>query len=205
MKIQKSPFIYLALLLYICLLSACNKDENTNEVSACGITETDALGPYFVAGTPLLQNINNLNLPGTAMFTTGSVFGGTDNTLPLQKAKIDIWHTDNDGNYHPEGAGNVTDYSAEEIGLRAYVLSDEKGNFSYESIYPGLYDTRARHIHYKITAEGYKTLVTQGYFAGDERLETDAGARAANDCRIIDYTLTDGMYNGKIDFYLEPN
>jgi len=90
MILKKSSFGYVAFLVCFCLLNACNKDENINKVTACGITQTDALGPYFVAGTPLLQNINNLNLPGTPMLTTGSVFGGTDNTLPLKNAKIEI-------------------------------------------------------------------------------------------------------------------
>lgn len=194
------------ILFLLALIQACGNDEPDDLITpeeGCGITQTDALGPYFVTGTPELGNLNNQNFEGTPMKMSGYVYGGETQETPITNAKIEIWHTDNDGLYHPEGAGDVSDYSENEIALRGYVLTDENGYYSFESIYPGLYPGRARHIHFKITASGYESLVTQSYFKGGDRLESDFGAKTANACRIIEYTLTDGAQIGEMDFNLE--
>ena len=96
-----------------------------------------------------------------------------------------------DGTYHPNGSGKVDDYAAEAVTLRGFVLTDENGYYSFKSIFPGLYGSRARHIHYKVTAPKHRTLVTQSYFEGDERISHDGLAKHANDCRILPYAKND--------------
>ena len=46
---------------------------------------------------------------------------------------------------------------------RATVISDKSGKYDFESNLPKDYAFRPPHIHIRISAEGYKTLVTQHY------------------------------------------
>ncbi len=195
----------LATLVSPALISSC-EEKDTPEIDPaddCKITGSDALGPFFVENSPNVVNINTQNLPGTPMMMEGVVYGGEGQSNPLQNAKIEIWHADDNGAYHPEGSGDISDYPPEEVTLRGFVLADGEGKYAFASIRPGLYGSRARHIHFKITAEGYRTLVTQSYFLGDERIEHDTLARTAESCRIVDYQSdTDGIF-GVMDFNLE--
>ena len=46
---------------------------------------------------------------------------------------------------------------------RATVISDDAGAYRFESHRPPDYGFRPPHIHFRVTAEGFKTLVTQHY------------------------------------------
>jgi len=154
----------------------------------CKITGKDILGPYFIADTSNVVNLNTRNLPGIPMRMIGKVYSGEGTNKPIKGAKIEIWHADSKGVYHPEGSGDVDDYLPSEITLRGFVLTEEDGSFAFQSIRPGLYGRRARHLHYKITCPNHKELVTQSYFQDDARLTQDVFSRKAGDCRIINYT-----------------
>ena len=47
------------------------------------------------------------------------------------------------------------------------MLTDENGEYAFESIWPGHYPGRPRHFHYKITTPENLELVTQCYFLND--------------------------------------
>ena len=51
--------------------------------------------------------------------------------------------------------------------------ADETGFYELETIHPGYYTGRTKHIHYLIQHPGYKKLVTQLYFKGDPRNPAD--------------------------------
>lgn len=174
------------------------------DVEDCRLTAKDIIGPFFVAGTANVLNLNTYNLPGTPMRVAGYVYSGEGDKRPLTNAKIEIWHADDDGAYHPEGSGDVSAYKDTEITLRGHVMTDTNGFYMFESIRPGLYGKRARHIHYKVTVNGHETLVTQGYFADDERLLKDAFSRTAGDCRIVDFQKDEkGRLAGIMNFNLK--
>ena len=69
---------------------------------------------------------------------------------PVANARIEHWQANTDGYYVDR--------------LRAYLFSDEQGNFRFETEWPG---ARVPHIHFIVTAEGYKQLVTQ-WIGSDE-------------------------------------
>ena len=55
---------------------------------------------------------------------------------------------------------------------RAALATSASGAYTFESVVPGHYPARvARHVHYFVTAPGYKPLSTQLYFATDEVFE----------------------------------
>lgn len=191
-------------LLPTSLISCSGNSEivKNNQTSECGITKSDVLGPYYVSGTAKITNLNTKNLAGDKIVVTGKIFGSADKSKPVANAMIEVWHADSGGTYHPVGNGNVSNFSADKITLRGFVTSDAKGNYTFESIRPGLYPGRPRHFHYKITANGYKTLVTQIYFSGDPRNSREN----IESCRIIDFKKdSQNVYRGNADIHLESN
>jgi catechol 1,2-dioxygenase len=61
---------------------------------------------------------------------------------------------------------------------RGKLRTDRNGHYEFESVYPGPYkmDTRtwrSPHVHYKVHARGFKTLVTQLFFKNAQYLDTD--------------------------------
>jgi protocatechuate 3,4-dioxygenase beta subunit len=136
---------------------------DTNQNRSCSITASAAEGPYYVTDAPALVagNLNYTNLPGKAIKIIGHAYGGEETGIPLANAKIDIWQTDSDGKYHPQGNGPANRYDPAQVALRGYVLTDQTGAYEFTSIYPGEYEDRARHIHARVTADGYNGVTTQ--------------------------------------------
>ena len=66
---------------------------------------------------------------------------------------LDFWQADAQGAYDNEG-----------FRLRGHVLSDAQGRYRVETIVPGLYPGRTRHIHVKVQAPAGRVLTTQVYF-----------------------------------------
>jgi protocatechuate 3,4-dioxygenase beta subunit len=91
--------------------------------------------------------------------------GGT--CAVLTGAQVDIWHCDAEGIY-----SGVRDRSFNTTGqkfLRGYQVSDANGLVTFTTIYPGWYQGRAVHIHFKIRvpATGGRTdeFTSQLYFS----------------------------------------
>jgi len=131
-----------------------------------GLTVAVTEGPYYVTGTAELQdgNLNAARLPGTAVKLTGKVYAGASGTTPVAGAKIEFWQADDGGSYHPNGNGPASKYQASEIALRGFVTSAKDGSWSLSTIYPGYYEGRARHLHFRVTAPGYQEVISQLIF-----------------------------------------
>lgn len=187
-------------------VSAAIPDVSSQE-NACGYTDAATEGPFFVENTVKTVNLNFTNLPGTPMKVSGTLFGDAEGTIPVPNAKIEIWHCDDEGTYHPTGNGDISKYRDNQVALRGYVISDDKGQYAFQSIVPGLYYGRRRHIHYKISAKKFKTLTTQSYWLnekGDQRSKIDRTDRNTEDCRYVDFKKQkNGSYEGEFNILLE--
>lgn len=67
---------------------------------------------------------------------------------PLAGVQVDVWHCDHLGIY-----SDVQDPSFNTVGkkfLRGYQLTDEQGRAHFTTIYPGWYQGRTVHIHFKL-------------------------------------------------------
>jgi protocatechuate 3,4-dioxygenase beta subunit len=69
---------------------------------------------------------------------------GTGSCQPLKDAMIDVWHCDASGVYSDVQGSVGTKF------LRGYQMSDANGKAAFTTIYPGWYQGRAVHIHFKI-------------------------------------------------------
>lgn len=151
-----------------------------------GATETTVLGPFYLGehrvtphGADLAEGVS-----GEPMYVDAAVVA-TD-SAPVAGAVVDIWHSDDDGFYDaqkPDLDGPL---------LRARFLTDAAGRLHFKSIVPSSYPIphdgpvgqllqatkrhpmRPAHIHFRVSAPGFETLVTHVFVSGDPWLESDA-------------------------------
>ncbi len=117
-------------------------------------------GPYFKPESPERSSLLETGMAGTKLTLTGQVLN--TNCQPVAKALLDWWHCDDAGQYDNAG-----------FTLRGHQYTDAKGNFKLETIVPGLYTGRTRHIHVKVQAPGQPVLTTQLYFPGEAQNRRD--------------------------------
>lgn len=125
----------------------------------CTATTPDALGPYYIAGAPAVVDLAG-GEPGKAIAISGLVLD--TRCEPIANAQVEIWQADDDGDYHDDK-------------LRATIACNAAGAYAFTSIMPGRYlqatGLRPAHLHYRVSAPGYRTIVTQIYFQGDPYLQ----------------------------------
>ncbi|BDH45285.1 catechol 1,2-dioxygenase [Salmonella enterica subsp. enterica serovar Choleraesuis] len=143
-------------------------------------------GPLYVAGAPLSDKharMDDGKDNGEVMWLHGQVLD-TDGQ-PVANAIVDIWHANTLGNY------SFFDKSQSEFNLRRRVKTGPDGRYSARSIVPsgygcppdgatqallnqlGRHGNRPAHIHFFVSAPGYKHLTTQINLDGDEYLWDD--------------------------------
>ncbi|HLL49262.1 MAG TPA: hypothetical protein VK356_01220 [Thermomicrobiales bacterium] len=108
-------------------------------------------GPFYTPDTPERQSLLEPGMPGTRLVVTGHVYN-TD-CQPVPGALLDFWQADDAGVYDNQG-----------YRLRGHQFADEDGSFRLETIVPGLYPGRTRHIHVIAQAPNQPVLTTQLYF-----------------------------------------
>lgn len=117
-------------------------------------------GPFFKPDSPARTSLREPDLAGTAIVLTGRVVS-TD-CRPVAGALLDFWHADAAGDYDNVGQR-----------LRGHQFSDGDGRYRLETILPGAYGGRTRHVHVKVQAPRRPVLTTQVYFPGEARNARD--------------------------------
>ena len=123
-------------------------------------TPAQTEGPYFTSSSPQRASLLEAGVTGTLLTITGRVLSTA--CQPVAGAKLDFWQADNAGAYDNSG-----------YRLRGHQFTDASGNFTLQTIVPGLYPGRTRHIHVKAQAPGRSVLTTQLYFPGEPRNASD--------------------------------
>jgi protocatechuate 3,4-dioxygenase beta subunit len=131
---------------------------------ACGdaheVTVAQTEGPYFTPGSPERAALRTSGMAGAALTLTGFVVDR--DCRPIGRALLDFWQADAGGEYDNEG-----------FTLRGHQFSAADGGFRLETVMPGKYATRTRHIHVKAQAPGGPVLTTQLYFPGEPANRSD--------------------------------
>jgi protocatechuate 3,4-dioxygenase beta subunit len=117
-------------------------------------------GPFFKPRSPERISLLDAGVQGTRIVITGVVL--STSCRPLPGALLDFWQCDDRGNY--DNRGNT---------LRGHQFSDAQGRYRLESIVPGLYPGRTRHIHVKVQAPNQPVLTTQLYFPNEPQNAED--------------------------------
>jgi len=182
------------------LLKANNRLQSQNSM-VCNPTTLDyyGQGPFYTAGAPVIINnqLASASEPGTRLILSGIV-QTLDCTAVIPNTIIDIWQ-----------ANDASQYDNTGFNLRGITETNTAGFYLFETILPGKYlngaTYRPRHIHLKITPQGFPTLITQLYFQGDTDIAGDAAASISSGTydathRIIPITLNgQGKYEGSWD------
>ncbi len=142
--------------------SAGARPRTLSPSSACSGTPTPSQteGPYYKSGSPERTSLREPGLLGTPLTVTGYVLSTT--CQPIAGALLDFWQADNNGNYDNSG-----------FRLRGHQYTDKQGRYSLETIVPGEYPGRTRHIHVKVQAPGQPILTTQLYFPAEPHNNSD--------------------------------
>jgi protocatechuate 3,4-dioxygenase beta subunit len=124
---------------------ACADDDDLEAT----IEQTE--GPFYTPETPERRSLLEPDLPGTRLVVSGYVYDTA--CKPIPGALLDFWHCDDAGVYDNDG-----------YRLRGHQFADDEGRFELETVVPGVYTGRTRHIHVKAQAPNQPVLTTQLYF-----------------------------------------
>ena len=132
-------------------------------------------GPYFKTGAPMRANLAGDDPGAPPLRLRASVVD--TGCRPLAGAVVDLWQADGAGRYDLSG-----------FKLRGRQTTDADGGVVFDTVMPGLYPGRTRHLHIKIAAPGRPVLTTQLYFPDEPGNARD---------RIFDPTLVVAMTAGQ--------
>jgi hydroxyquinol 1,2-dioxygenase len=150
-------------------------------------TESTVLGPFHVVESPVRSLGDNIDFVGTGTpcVVTGRVVS-VDGTR-LSGAKLDVWQANDQGFYDVQQPGVQPRANG-----RGLFTADEAGEFWFRTIVPSYYPIptdgpvgslleatgrhpyRPAHIHFIVTAPGYRALTTHIFVADSEYIESDA-------------------------------
>jgi protocatechuate 3,4-dioxygenase beta subunit len=108
----------------------------------CIPTPPGSLGPFYKPNAPLRGRV------GSGYRLKGMVLS-SKNCAPIPQARIELWMAGPEGEYKDD--------------YRAVVIANESGEYQFESHFPPSYSQRPPHIHMRVTARGFKILITQHY------------------------------------------
>ncbi|GAB2754467.1 catechol 1,2-dioxygenase [Terrabacter sp. 28] len=175
-------------------------------------------GPYYVPGSP--EQGARGSVPtrdgeaGTPLAWTGTVTS-TDGT-PLEGAKIELWHADNDG-FYSQFAPGIPEWN-----LRGSFTVGADGAFEIHTIQPAPYQIptdgacgkliaaagwhawRPAHLHVKVSAPGHELLTAQLYFPGDEHNDDDIASAVKPELVLDPRPQDDGSVTVDYGFVLDP-
>jgi catechol 1,2-dioxygenase len=180
-------------------------DAKDAEVGLVGGTPRTIEGPLYVAGAPLSEGEARMDDGSedgvaTPFFIEGQVLDLEGK--PIAGATVDLWQADSKGNY------SYFDKSQSDYNLRRRIITDAEGRYRARSIVPsgygcdpqgptqeclnllGRHGQRPAHIHYFISAPGYRHLTTQINLSGDKYLWDDF-AYATRDGLIGEVTFVE--------------
>lgn len=131
---------------------------------ACGEkperTPSQTAGPFYTPDSPRRNSLAEPGSKAERLVLTGLVL--SPQCKPVANALLDFWHCDEAGDYDNRG-----------FRYRGRVLADAQGRYSLETIVPGEYPGRTRHIHVKLRPPGSRVLTTQLYFPDEPRNRSD--------------------------------
>ncbi|MFD7073252.1 dioxygenase [Nocardioides sp. NPDC057577] len=159
-------------------LGASMQTININNQAYADATEATVFGPFFVEDSPGIELGGDMafGAPGEPCWVTGTVTG-TDGK-PLVGAKIEVWEADEDGLYDVQRDAGAR-------AARAHLFTDAEGGYRFWGLTPTPYPIpddgpvgkmlaavgrsplRASHLHFMVTHEGCRTLVTHIFPEGD--------------------------------------
>jgi protocatechuate 3,4-dioxygenase beta subunit len=145
-------------------------------------------GPYFTPRSPKRRTLAPAGAAGTRLTLTGRVL--RTNGRPVANALVDFWQADARGDYDNEG-----------YRFRGHQFTDTQGRYSLQTVVPGLYPGRTKHIHVKVQAPRKPVLTTQLFFPGVAANRQDG--IYTPECLVRGWRLAQGRRLARFDFVLD--
>lgn len=147
------------------------------QTPALRATAEDALGPFYPLTIPADVDFDLTVIagkPGRALGQLLYVDGRVLNTRgePVANAVIEIWQANAAGRYAHPGDDSKAPLDPHFQGY-AKIRTGADGSYRFKTIKPAPYDGRTAHIHFDVHGKNTR-VVTQMYFEGEKRNETDA-------------------------------
>lgn len=163
-------------------------DEADAKAGITGGTPRTIEGPLYVAGAPESVGFARMDDGSESdkidtLFIEGKVTDAQGAIIP--GAKVEIWHANSLGNY------SFFDKAQSDFNLRRTIVTDQAGQYVAQTTMPvgygcppdgttqallnqlGRHGNRPSHVHYFISAPGYRKLTTQFNIEGDQYLWDD--------------------------------
>ncbi|MGR2920685.1 catechol 1,2-dioxygenase [Acinetobacter sp. 1125_18A] len=163
-------------------------DEADAKAGITGGTPRTIEGPLYVAGAPESVGFARMDDGSEsahvdALIIEGNVTDTAGQIIP--NAKVEIWHANSLGNY------SFFDKSQSAFNLRRSIFTDTQGQYIAQTTMPvgygcppegttqallnllGRHGNRPSHVHYFVSAPGYRKLTTQFNIEGDKYLWND--------------------------------
>ncbi|MFW1829611.1 dioxygenase [Acinetobacter sp. ULE_I001] len=213
---QRQEYILLSDVLGISML-VDQINHQKNEIQ----TPSTVFGPFFIENMPVRQFADSIVVEGEEQTIPLLITGQIRNEYgkAISNAYIDVWQTADNGMYSGQDAMQQID------NLRGIFISQLNGSYAIKSILPVSYQIpsdgtvgqllnyakrtfwRPAHIHFKIVADGYQSLITHLFLANDDYLNNDA-VFGVKDRLIVSYQFTKLDEESKVlygldrDYYL---
>ncbi|MFL4474481.1 intradiol ring-cleavage dioxygenase [Paeniglutamicibacter sp. MACA_103] len=166
------------------ILGVSMQTINVNNDALGNATEATVFGPFFVEDAPEIPIGGDIagGASGQPCWVEGTVKDTDGSSIP--HVRIEVWEADEDGFYDVQ-------YPDNRVTGRAHLFSDDQGNYRFWGLTPTPYPIphdgpvgklleatgrspmRASHLHFMVTAENHRTLVTHIFVRGDELLKHD--------------------------------
>ena len=181
-------------------------DEADAKAGLSGGTPRTIEGPLYVSGAPETvgfarmddgsesDTLDTLFIEGVVKDTEGNVIEG---------AKVEIWHANGLGTY------SFFDKRQSEFNLRRTIIADGNGHYLAQTTMPvgygcppegttqallnklGRHGNRPSHVHYFVSAPGYRKLTTQFNIEGDQYLWDDFAFATRDGLVAVAHDVTD--------------
>jgi len=152
-------------------------------------TPPQTAGPFYLPDSPRRASLVEPGERAPRLLLAGRVV--STRCEPVAGALLDVWHCDAEGHYDNAG-----------FRYRGHLFADASGGYRLETIVPGLYPGRTRHLHIRVQAPGAAPLTTQLYFPDEARNADDGLWQAALEIAFAQ-TAAGGARVGHFDFVLE--
>src|SRR6478735_6601502 len=188
--------------------------DAVDNIAGPGVSDSTVLGPFYAGHQRELAQGDSILLREEASEPLAMSGRVTDpEGQPVGDALIEVWQT------APNQLYDVQDRDQPQGHLRASFRTDTAGAYRFRTIMPvsypipddgpagqllaamGRHPFRPAHIHFMISAPGYRTLITHLFLDGDMYLGSDA-VFGVKPSLIIRPKLIDGINTVEYDFGL---
>lgn len=145
-------------------LSSAPAAVTADTPGVCVLTPQQIEGPYYFDPGLVRSDIRE-DREGVALRLSFHVVDA-GSCAPLRGARVDIWHADALG-YYSGYQGQSDAHNVSTVGktfLRGIQATDDAGQVGFDTIYPGWYQGRTAHIHFKVFLDQKTVLIGQLYF-----------------------------------------